>query len=49
MGLVVGALFLLHVSIILSIPVGAIVYFLLLYVMREPLLYEIRDVVNPTV
>jgi PST family polysaccharide transporter len=47
MAIVVGILFLLHVNVIVNIAIGGLVYFSLLYVLREPLLVEIKRIVMP--
>jgi O-antigen/teichoic acid export membrane protein len=45
MACVVAALFLLHVNIIANVMAGGAVYLFLLYVLREPLLKEIKELV----
>jgi PST family polysaccharide transporter len=47
MALVVAALALLHMHVLVSIAAGGITYLLLLYLLREPLLREMRSIARP--
>jgi O-antigen/teichoic acid export membrane protein len=47
MGIAVTILFFAHVNVLLNVFVGALVYGLLLAVMREPLLLELKNIIVP--
>jgi O-antigen/teichoic acid export membrane protein len=46
-GVAVAVMFAAHVNVILNILIGGLVYFLLLAIMREPLLFEIKNILTP--
>jgi O-antigen/teichoic acid export membrane protein len=47
MAVVVGVLFLLHVNLLLTIALGVLAYALLLYIFREPLIFELKNILTP--
>ena len=47
MGMVVLVLFFAHINVILNILIGAGAYGILLVLMREPLLFELKNIISP--